>query len=399
MWKIQLLFLYLYFYNLSLLKNIKKNQFLSFQSDCYSNQYKLNNSQEKMQGKFQGMLQRSEEKKQRIIQKIEYTKEQQQLSIEKNNQKKSLKLQIKIDQLEAEIQKINKSDQIAKDYHRVYNGLQNQFQITQNQQIEKLTQAQRNENYKLLCSIKRQAINLQSQVYKQKHIDPLIQICFHCNELLKQYLKFGVDLQFQQADIFEIDNEANQKLQEREKLKEERMLEKYDKKQYQNNQQLQSQQKQQDGNNKQKKKERSNNSQERKSKQQQQENQYETKQQFQQDQGDQYSNLQDKKNKNQSKQEQEKEQDSDIIMMQKFNNLKIEDKKQENQIIKQQEKPQETQKGKDDSKLCQICFELPKGYVATPCGHFVYCQQCKNLAQGQCLICREPIQLMIKVFQ
>ncbi|CAK93765.1 unnamed protein product (macronuclear) [Paramecium tetraurelia] len=105
-----------------------------------------------------------------------------------------------------------------------------------------------------------------------------------------------------------------------------------------------------------------------------------------------YEKERNKKSYNQPKQPQVFKQPLDIVKQ--FDNQKMEDKEQEN--IQYQQKQQTKL---DDSSLCQICFEFPKQYVASPCGHFIYCHNCKELALKQCLICREPVQLLIKVFQ
>ncbi|CAK93766.1 unnamed protein product (macronuclear) [Paramecium tetraurelia] len=145
----------------------------SFESEAQNFQKKLTSHQNKFKGKFYGMNQKTEEKKQKIIQKLQSTKEQLQLSIENNNSNKKSKLNNKLQNLEAELQKINRKDQIAKDYHLVYNGLIQQLQITQDQKIGALPQSQRNQNFQILCSINRQAINLQSQVQKKNILIPL----------------------------------------------------------------------------------------------------------------------------------------------------------------------------------------------------------------------------------
>ncbi|CAD8095111.1 unnamed protein product [Paramecium primaurelia] len=347
-----------------------KKLYQSFESEAQNFQNTLIHYQEKFQGKFQNMLQKSEVKKQKIIEKLQSTKKQLQISIEANNPNKILKLQNKIDKLEIDMQKINRKDQIANDYHLVYDGLFNQLQITQNQNIETLSQAQRNDNYKILCSIKRQAVNLSNQVYKKKHIDPIRQICNHCNNLLNEYLKLGVDQQIQQDDIFQIDIVENQKFIEKKKLEEQKMLVKQEKIQKYFDEK---DQQKQDKKNKIK-------------------NKYKTFEYYDQQQ------KKEQQNKDFRKQQQKQDQ-YDIDLIQQFDNLQIKDQNKQCEDIKQQNNFQNDVTAIEDSKLCQICFEFPKEYVATPCGHFVYCKNCKNLALKECLICREPVQLLIKVFQ
>lgn len=56
------------------------------------------------------MLEKSEAKKYKIMEKLQTTKEQLQNSIENNNPAKIFKLQNKINKLEMDMQKINKKD-------------------------------------------------------------------------------------------------------------------------------------------------------------------------------------------------------------------------------------------------------------------------------------------------
>ncbi|CAD8072023.1 unnamed protein product [Paramecium sonneborni] len=53
----------------------------------------------------------------------------------------------------------------------------------------------------------------------------------------------------------------------------------------------------------------------------------------------------------------------------------------------------------NDDKKCQICFEKDKEYVAIPCGHYIYCENCKDLIKKDCLICRNPITSVLKIYQ
>ncbi|CAD8065086.1 unnamed protein product [Paramecium sonneborni] len=53
----------------------------------------------------------------------------------------------------------------------------------------------------------------------------------------------------------------------------------------------------------------------------------------------------------------------------------------------------------NDDKKCQICFEKDKEYVAIPCGHYIYCKECKELIKKDCLICRNPITSVMKIYQ
>ncbi|CAK93570.1 unnamed protein product (macronuclear) [Paramecium tetraurelia] len=360
----------------------------SFESEAQNIQKLISNYQEKLQGKFQGMIEKSEAKKQKLLEKMQTTKEQLQISIDRNNPSKIFKLQNKIEKLEAEMSKVNRKDQIANDFHLVYDGLFNQLQITQNQNIEKLTQAQRDDNYQILCSIKRQAINLSNQVYKKKHLEPIRQICHHCNTLLNQYLKFGVDKKIQQPDIFAIDIEQDKQFVEKKKFEEERIFQKQERQQQYQDQKAQSRV---DKKNKKQRQESNLYLEKEQKRNLKQQEQYENKKQY-------------NYNKSNYKKYQEEpydiKQNSEVNVIKQFDNVKIEDQKQNNQnVIQQVQNKQETVTNLDDSNLCQICFEFPKQYVATPCGHFVYCQNCKDLAVKECLICREPVQLLIKVFQ
>ncbi|CAD8187297.1 unnamed protein product [Paramecium octaurelia] len=357
----------------------------SFESEAQNIQKLISNYHEKLQGKFQGMLEKSEAKKQKLLERLQTTKEQLKISIDRNIPSKIQKLQNKIEKLEAQMQKVNRKDQIANDFHLVYDGLFNQLQITQNQNIEKLTQAQRDDNYQILCSIKRQAVNLSNQVYKKKHLEPIRQICYHCNTLLNQYLNFGVDQKIQQPDIFTIDIEQNKLFIEKKQYEEERILQKQERQQQYQEQKAQSRI---DKKNKKQRQESELYLEKEQKKHLKQQEQYEKKKQY---------------NQNFKKYQEEPyqiKQNSEINVIQQFDNIIIEDQKKDKQkVIQQAQNKQETVTAIDDSNLCQICFEFPKQYVATPCGHFVYCQNCKDLAVKECLICREPVQMLIKVFQ
>ncbi|CAD8147480.1 unnamed protein product [Paramecium octaurelia] len=56
-------------------------------------------------------------------------------------------------------------------------------------------------------------------------------------------------------------------------------------------------------------------------------------------------------------------------------------------------------KSMKDDKKCQICFEKDREYVAIPCGHYIYCEDCKGLIKSDCLLCRNPITSVLKIYQ
>ncbi|CAD8189809.1 unnamed protein product [Paramecium octaurelia] len=305
--------------------------------------------QNKFKGKFQGMNQKTE----RIIQKLQSTKEQLQLSIENNNSNKKSKLNNKLQNLEAELQKINQKDQVAKDYHLVYDGLIQQLQITQDQKIGALSQSQRNQNLQILCSIKKQAINLQSQVLKKNILIPLFKFAINVMILILMQIsqqdennlfKYQKDKQFQsQYNIYDCKNSQRNKSNEYEEKNLNNILKNLS-----------------------------------------------TKQTIWQNKKD----MRKKGIKNHTTNLKNHQALNNLQIL--LNNLIIQKLKISNKKISNINKKITKL---DDSNLYQICFEFPKQYVPSPCGHFTYCHNCKELALKQCLICREPVQLPIKVFK
>ncbi|CAD8104117.1 unnamed protein product [Paramecium primaurelia] len=67
--------------------------------------------------------------------------------------------------------------------------------------------------------------------------------------------------------------------------------------------------------------------------------------------------------------------------------------------IKQDEKVQENEQICEQEK-CQICFAQKRKFVAIPCGHFIYCQNCKELVlqRLKCLLCRQNVIQMFEIF-
>ncbi|CAK70231.1 unnamed protein product (macronuclear) [Paramecium tetraurelia] len=53
-----------------------------------------------------------------------------------------------------------------------------------------------------------------------------------------------------------------------------------------------------------------------------------------------------------------------------------------------------------ESEKCQICFAKKRKFVAIPCGHFIYCQVCKELVMQKlkCLLCRQNVLQMFEIF-
>ena len=66
----------------------------------------------------------------------------------------------------------------------------------------------------------------------------------------------------------------------------------------------------------------------------------------------------------------------------RFLKSKIENK------IKQQTSKNDCPSKQTSQDLCQICFEKERQYVVVPCGHYIYCQKCKELIRDHCLLCR-----------
>ncbi|KAM3133254.1 hypothetical protein pb186bvf_014694 [Paramecium bursaria] len=54
---------------------------------------------------------------------------------------------------------------------------------------------------------------------------------------------------------------------------------------------------------------------------------------------------------------------------------------------------------KSDQSKCQICFDYRKEYVVIPCGHFIYCQKCKDLIKDKCLLCQQTVVQVLKIYQ
>ncbi|CAD8122337.1 unnamed protein product [Paramecium sonneborni] len=53
-----------------------------------------------------------------------------------------------------------------------------------------------------------------------------------------------------------------------------------------------------------------------------------------------------------------------------------------------------------ENEKCQICFAQRRKYVAIPCGHYIYCQNCKKLVEQKmkCLLCRQNVCQMFEVY-
>ncbi|CAD8202269.1 unnamed protein product [Paramecium octaurelia] len=70
-------------------------------------------------------------------------------------------------------------------------------------------------------------------------------------------------------------------------------------------------------------------------------------------------------------------------------------------MIKQEliEKGQESEQICESEK-CLICFAKKRKFVAIPCGHFIYCQVCKELVMQKlkCLLCRQNVLQMFEIF-
>lgn len=45
---------------------------------------------------------------------------------------------------------------------------------------------------------------------------------------------------------------------------------------------------------------------------------------------------------------------------------------------------------------CSICYEHPKKYCATPCGHYYACDNCRD---ERCAMCRQPVIQWVKIFE
>ncbi|CAD8110630.1 unnamed protein product [Paramecium primaurelia] len=53
-----------------------------------------------------------------------------------------------------------------------------------------------------------------------------------------------------------------------------------------------------------------------------------------------------------------------------------------------------------EGEKCQICFAKKRRYVAIPCGHYIYCEICKQLVEQKmkCLLCRQNVCQMFEVY-
>lgn len=52
----------------------------------------------------------------------------------------------------------------------------------------------------------------------------------------------------------------------------------------------------------------------------------------------------------------------------------------------------------DMSDLCKICMTCQKDTIMIPCGHYITCGECADIA-NKCPLCRTPIQHIYKVFE
>ena len=55
---------------------------------------------------------------------------------------------------------------------------------------------------------------------------------------------------------------------------------------------------------------------------------------------------------------------------------------------------------KEDDNTCIVCWSVQIDTVFIPCGHMACCQACaNNLSPQICVVCRVPIQQVVKVFR
>lgn len=50
-----------------------------------------------------------------------------------------------------------------------------------------------------------------------------------------------------------------------------------------------------------------------------------------------------------------------------------------------------TTNNNNELKLCVICMEREIRIIAIPCGHFSYCEICKDSITTECFVCRQPV--------
>ncbi|CAD8122654.1 unnamed protein product [Paramecium sonneborni] len=76
----------------------------------------------------------------------------------------------------------------------------------------------------------------------------------------------------------------------------------------------------------------------------------------------------------------------------------ISQQQSKNLITKQEQNQQSDQLC--ETEKCQICFANKRKFVAIPCGHYIYCQSCKELVlqKLKCLLCRQNVLKMFEIF-
>ena len=70
-------------------------------------------------------------------------------------------------------------------------------------------------------------------------------------------------------------------------------------------------------------------------------------------------------------------------------------------IIKTIEDFNEKTNDDEDKKLCSICLDNKKDHLFMPCRHLCICEDCSkkiNIKKDKCIICREKIESIIKIY-